>query len=294
MLRYEGQRYTGVRLIVSDDGKGIYVFCQRCSRNIALDISEDEIQNSSRSISAVVCLHGDPPHAILAYIDKTLRVRGVEYPSAMQMEGEETHLEVEEDAISDHADDSRMDMGVLVESFGKDRKKGIDMLADLIIQVLLGNPVFLVHSNESLGLQITEGFRSLFEQNTSLTFLQPQQRESIKGPRESVFDLETKKLYVLGTKMENHFFRQLINQSLDDTRSFVKLRNELSKIMYSFSEMMDLLKQGSKRYTDTALAQEISIDFPLMPILMKMAESNGIRIKDRIQHDGLGSALRSI
>ncbi|MFW9920928.1 MAG: hypothetical protein ACFFED_15110, partial [Candidatus Thorarchaeota archaeon] len=186
------------------------------------------------------------------------------------------------------------DMGTFVEAFGKNRKKGIEMVADLILQVLLGHPVYLVHTKESIGLPIKEAMSSLFVQETLIHFLRPEQRSLIKGPKESVFDLDSKHLFVLGSKIDAHFFRQLINQCIDDADSFYRLRNELSKILYSFSQMMEILTKDSRSYTDTMLAREISIELPLMPILLKMAESNGVRVNDRIQHDGFGSALRSI
>ncbi len=277
----------------SEENGGIYVFCKKCSRNVALDISEDTLK-SSKGVSAVLCLHGDPAHAILAYIDKTLKVRAIEYPTTAQIEGVASLSDVEEESVVGKGVTPEMDIGSIVDSFGKNRKKGVEITADIIIQLLLGNPVYLVHTDTAVGFRISNGLQDLFEQDTSLRLLQPNQRQEITGPKETVFDLETKQLFVLGTKMDAHFFRQLIQQCIDDSNSFDRLRNELSKILYSFSKMMALLEQDSKEYSDIALAHEIAIDFTLMPILLKMAESKGIRVKDRVQKDGFGSALRSI
>ncbi len=278
----------------ANDQDGVYVFCKICGRNIALDVDEDEIKNTSTGASAIIFLHGDPLHAIQVYLDKTLRVRGIEYPTALQIDGVSPLTEIEEESISSETRALDFDMGVLIDSFGNNRKKGIEIVADLILQALLGNHVYIVHTDIENGTKIATMLKNLFLQETPIVFLQPEQRDQIKGPRESVFDLEAKKLYVLGTKMDAHFIRQLISQSIEDVNSFIKLQNELSKILYSYSKMIDILNSDTKSYTDTLLAREISIDLPLMPILLKMAEGDGIRVKNRVQHDGLGSALRSI
>jgi hypothetical protein len=55
-----------------------------------------------------------------------------------------------------------------------------------------------------------------------------------------------------------------------------------------------ILASVSTVMLDTHLAGEAAIDLMLVPLLLEMAESEGLHLKSRVQQDGLGRAIRSI
>ncbi|TFG29553.1 hypothetical protein EU528_09490 [Candidatus Thorarchaeota archaeon] len=70
----------------SESGK-VKVHCDICNRPVEFQVSQEKIREQKDGILRVALAHGDPIHAIIVYIDKNLRVRGVEVSDSFQMEG---------------------------------------------------------------------------------------------------------------------------------------------------------------------------------------------------------------
>ena len=65
----------------------IRVHCDICNKPIEFEISQEKLNEQSSGILKVMLAHGDPPHAIIVYVDKNRRIRGVESSDSFQMEG---------------------------------------------------------------------------------------------------------------------------------------------------------------------------------------------------------------
>ena len=62
----------------------VTVECPVCSKIIEADIREAQIKYSLRNPVPIVLTHGDPEHAITAFIDKEFRVRAVSGANIVQ------------------------------------------------------------------------------------------------------------------------------------------------------------------------------------------------------------------
>jgi hypothetical protein len=67
------------------ESKCVTVHCKKCDAPIEIEVSMDEIAAQTDGIFRVMLAHGDPLHAIIAYVDKNCRVRSVEYSDAVQV-----------------------------------------------------------------------------------------------------------------------------------------------------------------------------------------------------------------
>ena len=77
----------------SESGK-IKVHCDICNRPVEIEVSQEKIREQKDGILRVALAHGDPLHAIIVYVDRNLRVRGVEASDSFQMEGTRTETVV--------------------------------------------------------------------------------------------------------------------------------------------------------------------------------------------------------
>jgi hypothetical protein len=91
----------------STNGK-IRVLCDICNRPIEFQVSQEKIKAQKDGILKVAIAHGDPPHAIIVYVDKNLRVRGVEASDSFQMEEARSEIIV---PVSDVAENLSESMG---------------------------------------------------------------------------------------------------------------------------------------------------------------------------------------
>ncbi|MCF2137637.1 MAG: hypothetical protein K9W43_10445 [Candidatus Thorarchaeota archaeon] len=64
----------------------VTVHCEQCNKPVSIDVSEDEFGNSPDGILRIMFVHGDPLHAIVVYIDRQLRVRGIECPDSFKFD----------------------------------------------------------------------------------------------------------------------------------------------------------------------------------------------------------------
>ena len=69
-----------------DESKCVSVHCKICDAPIELEVAKSELDAQTDGIFRVMVAHGEPPHAIIAYVDKNCRVRGVEYPDSVQVD----------------------------------------------------------------------------------------------------------------------------------------------------------------------------------------------------------------
>jgi hypothetical protein len=82
----------GVRIIhseletVSSESGKIRALCDICSQAVEFQVSPEKIQAQKDGILRVAIAHGDPLHVIVVYVDKNLRVRGIEASDSFQME----------------------------------------------------------------------------------------------------------------------------------------------------------------------------------------------------------------
>jgi hypothetical protein len=72
--------------VSSETGK-IRALCDICSQPIEFQVSQEKIQAQKDGILKVAIAHGEPLHVIVVYVDKNLRVRGIEASDSFQMEG---------------------------------------------------------------------------------------------------------------------------------------------------------------------------------------------------------------
>jgi hypothetical protein len=272
----------------------VYVFCDKCKQNVSVDIQPEQIRAQPTGITGILSVHGSPQHAILVYLDKQLKVRGCEYPSSVQVKTTAAFSATSEALATQLGKDDRATLDLLVDAFGKTRKVGIDALGDIMAQVIIKNHVYLVHDDPGIGRVVLENLQRLFaQQETSLQLIT--HRETTGIPANAlVFDLQLVKFLTEGVKMDNRFFRGLIKDCLDESNSYYRLRNEVSKILFAYSVVKKKLLWPGEKLLDTQLARESSIDFSLMPVLLRMAEGEGINVKMRVEYDGLGRAIRSL
>ena len=63
----------------------VKVHCEKCNKPIELVISSEDLSSTQDGILRVMMVHGSPPHAIVVYVDKNMRVREIEYSDSFQM-----------------------------------------------------------------------------------------------------------------------------------------------------------------------------------------------------------------
>lgn len=70
---------------MGEDKQHVTVHCKVCGEAVDLEISARELEEQKNGILRVMFVHGEPMHAIIVYVDKNRRVRGIEYPDSFQM-----------------------------------------------------------------------------------------------------------------------------------------------------------------------------------------------------------------
>jgi len=271
----------------------IFVFCKTCKQNVSIHIDNQRLTSATSGIISVVSMHGEPSHAILVYLDKNLSVRGIEYPYAFVSESEVT--ESSESEIKKISQSSNINLHALIESFGLGTKKNIRVFGNLLMQVLLSNPVYLIHDELSQTSEIIEKIDDLFtNQKLSLKCVTHAEIPNIKDRQPFIFDLQDGKYLYEGIKVDTKYFENLVKEVMDDKEGSFKLKNELSKIFYSYEKMKYIISTTDRKIKETQLSQDIGIELTLTPLLLRMATSEDIDVKERVESDGMARALRSI
>jgi hypothetical protein len=258
----------------------VYAYCTKCNENILLEIDDQEIQAASGGITAVLSVHGSPQHAALVYIDKQLKVRSIEYPSIVQVAEDQESLT--ESAELTESPDHNLES--VVSAFGDRQESAVEALAMIIVQLMIRNPVYLLHKNLDIGRVVEQQIEALFaKQDTSMHIISHDDLESVEGMRPSIFDLQTARFVSEGAPLDAEYFEQLVYQELEEEAGFSSLRAELSKLTFSYRRICDLLSTGAKRYRIADLARLAQINKSLMPLLLRMAKAEGVDVDSRVR-----------
>jgi len=264
-----------------DEQKQVYVFCNVCKENVPLDISESDLESAKSGIATVLSVHGDPQHAILVYLDKQLKVRGAEYPSVLQVKGSPS---IEVDSALP-AEDTTHDLKSVISSFGEKEDDAITSFTQLAAQIILGNSLYLIHNNSSFAKVVKEQLDSIFtDQRTSLFVISYDEMDTVSGMRPTIFDLQYGTFISKGVAVEAEYFEQLVKDALKSQNGFTVLKNEFSKLIFSYRRLWELISTGVKKFTRKRLAYLVSIDLSLLPLLLKMAENDGVDVESRIRN----------
>jgi hypothetical protein len=84
----------------------IKVHCDICDKPIEFQVSQEKIREQKDGILRVTLAHGEPLHAIIVYVDKNLRVRGVEVSDSFQMEGTRAETVVAASEVAENLSES--------------------------------------------------------------------------------------------------------------------------------------------------------------------------------------------
>ncbi|MBN2229822.1 MAG: hypothetical protein JW779_09540 [Candidatus Thorarchaeota archaeon] len=121
-----------------ESGK-LRVHCDICNQPVEFVVSPVTVRAQKDGILRVALAHGKPLHAIIVYVDKNLRVRGVEASDTFQMEGTRTESVV---PISEVAENLSESMGEscfqALYSFDdiKEREKAAFVLDKTILRII--------------------------------------------------------------------------------------------------------------------------------------------------------------
>ncbi|MHA2140317.1 MAG: hypothetical protein ACXADC_05375 [Candidatus Thorarchaeota archaeon] len=262
------------------DSDQVYVFCNICKENVPIEVAESDIKKASTGLTTILSVHGTPQHAILVYLDKNLKARGVEYPSVLQIDTE-VGLDLPAEAP---VPDEEIELNSIVSSFGEKVDSAIQSFAQITAQVIVRNPLYLVHNNKGIGKVVKHQLDQLFtEQKTSLHVISYDEIETVSGMRPTIFDLQYGSFISRGVNIESDYFENLVNEAIAEPNGYALLKNELSKLMFSYRRLWELLSSGGKKYTRKRLAYLVSIDVSLIPLLLKIAENDGVDVEARVR-----------
>jgi hypothetical protein len=270
-----------------------YVFCEKCKQNIGLPLSDADPSKMKGGLVTLVCVHGNPQHALIAYVDAQLRVRAVEYPGSV-------HIRVDLQPSPDLATlargkEGKLTLSSLVDSFGKKRKDAARVMARIVGQLMYHRVVALVHDDQAIGEAVGSALADLLGGQKANVKVVGHADANVSFVTSScVYDLQQAKFLKEADQPEVRFFEQIVKDLVDEADGLFRLRNELSKILFAYDRMMKILVTESGMHLDTKLANDAAIDLSLLPTLLAMAESDGVDISSRIERDDIGRAIRSI
>jgi hypothetical protein len=259
-----------------DDSSGLYAFCTVCQQNVPLEVSEEDIEKAKTGLVSVLSVHGDPPHAILVYLDMNLKARGVEYPSLLQVkESATTEAAVEADLL---------DLKEIVSAYGEKQDVAMKSFAHISGQLIAGNSLYLIHNNSSIAKVVKEQLDTLFPEQKGASFvITYDEIDSVSGMRPAIFDLQFGTFISEGIALDTEYFEQLIRDALESPNGFSMLKNDYQKLKYSYRRLWELLSAGARTYTQKKLAYLVSIDLSLIPLLLRMAENDGVDVASRVK-----------
>ena len=258
----------------------LYVFCAICKQNVPLEVTDDDIENAKSGLVSVISLHGDPQHAILVYLDMNLKTRGIEYPSLVQVKESSSDEKQKAAAIEDDIHD----LMAIVSSFGENQEDAIKSFAQISAQLIAGNSLYLIHSNKSIGKVVKDQLDSLFtEQNVQSFVISYDDIADVSGMRPTIFDLRFGSFISEGIALDTEYFERLIKDSVNNPNGFSMLKNDYRKLKYSYRRLWELLSAGARVYTQKRLAYLVSIDLSLIPLLLRIAENDGVDVASRVR-----------
>ncbi len=266
--------------MAEDDPSDVYAFCNICKENVPLEITEDDMEKAKTGLISVISVHGSPQHAILVYLDMNLKARGVEYPSLLQVANGST---VEEEHVSDVKEDI-IDLNSIISSFGEKQEEAIKAFAHISAQLIAGNSLYLIHKNKSIGRVVKNQIDSLFKDETPASFVITfDELDYVTGMRPTIYDLQYGNFISEGIAIDTSHFERIIKDALDSPNGFSMLKNDYHKLKYSYRRLWELLTAGARTYTHKKLAYLVSIDLSLIPLLLRIAENDGVDVASRVK-----------
>jgi hypothetical protein len=266
--------------MADDENDQIYVFCNICQENVPLDVTEEQLEASTSGLTTVINVHGSPQHAILVYLDKQLRARGTEYPSILQVKDSPTV----ESATEVPKEETLYELSSVVSSFGENEEVAVKAFAQITAQIIVRNHIYLIHTNRDIGKVVKKQLDALFtDQETSLAVISYDEMDGVSGMRPTIFDLQHMAFISKGVAIDTDVFEKYVGDALNDINGFNLLKNDFSKLMYSYRRLWELLTTGARKYTKKRLAYLVSIDQSLIPLLVQMAENDGVDVASRIR-----------
>ncbi len=265
---------------MSDESPEIYAFCTICKQNVPLEVTKDDIEKAKTGLISVLSVHGDPQHAILVYLDKNLKARGIEYPSLLQVKESDS---IEGDKVS-IAEDETHNLSSIISSFGEKQDQAIKSFAQISAQLIAGNTLYLIHNNTSIGKVVKDQLDSLFiDQKVSSFVISYEDIGNVSGMRPTMFDLQYGSFISEGISLDTEHFEQLIRDAISSLNGFNVLKNDYRKLKYSYRRLWELLSAGARIYTRKKLAYLVSIDLSMIPLLLRMAENDGVDVASRVK-----------
>lgn len=262
------------------DPDQVYVFCNVCKENVPLEVKESDLENATSGLTTVISVHGDPQHAILVYFDKQMKARGTEYPSVLQVKDSPT-IDVTAEMPKEEI---LYDLISVVSSFGEKQESALSSFAQITAQIIVRNNLYLIHTNREIGNVVKGQLDALFtDQETSLAVISYDEIDGVSGMRPTIFDLQYGTFISKGVAIDTGIFEQLVGDALREINGFSQLKNEFSKMMFSYRRLWKLLSAGNRKYTRKRLAYLVSIDLSLIPLLLQVAENDGIDVASRVR-----------
>jgi hypothetical protein len=105
----------------------------------------------------------------------------------------------------------------------------------------------------------------------------------VAGMRPTIYDLHYGTFISEGISLDTSYYEQIIRDALDSPNGFSMLKNEYHKLKYSYRRLWELLSSGARSYTQKKLAYLVSIDLSLIPLLLRMAENDGVDVASRVK-----------
>ncbi|MBY8998220.1 MAG: hypothetical protein KGD60_10835 [Candidatus Thorarchaeota archaeon] len=266
--------------MTEDESPELYAFCTVCQQNVPLEVAEEDIEKAKTGLVSVLSIHGDPQHAILVYLDMNLKARGIEYPSLLQVK-ESSSAEYDKGTI---VEDDIHDLKSILSSFGEKQDQAIKSFAHISAQLIAGNSLYLIHANTSIGNVVKDQIESLFRDQKVASFvISYDDLDMVAGMRPTIFDLQYGTFISEGIALNIEHFEQLIKDAVRSPNGFSVLKNDYRKLKYSYRRLWELLSAGARIYTRKKLAYLVSIDLALIPLLLRMAENDGVDVASRVK-----------
>lgn len=255
-------------LISSDLPREVEIHCTKCNEKIPITVTEEHLEGASTGLVTLLHVHGNPPHAVMVYLDKQLSVRGIEYPAALQIREAEPQVEVEIES----------DLSVLVELLHEDKGTAISNFTKILSQLLLGNWVYFVKEGEINAEDLMDGLKDLITMRETLVFsISMSEMDTVRGRRPVIYDLGHFVFISEGIDVDSKHLEKLVKNSLRRKNAFSKLKDELQSITASYIQLREILASGNRPSVEE-LADQIQVHKGLVPLLLKMGESEGLDI----------------
>jgi hypothetical protein len=181
-------------------------------------------------------------------------------------------------------EDDIHDLGSIISAFGEKQDLAIKSFAHITAQLIAGNTLYLIHNNTSIGRVVKDQIDSLFtDQEVASFVISYDDLDMVSGMRPTIFDLQYGTFISEGLALDTEHFEQLITDAVSVPNGFSVLKNDYRKLKYSYRRLWELLSAGARMYTRKRLAYLVSIDLSLIPLLLRMAENDGVDVASRVK-----------